>query len=716
MTQRFPHLALRITISVTIGTLLICHGWSAEQRQAPISEQMPPERLVHLALESEMAGNNDQREALLQQAITQSPDHAATRWHLGQVRVGNAWLSPREVQQAAENDERLANYRRLRETASPTVADQVTLARWCRKNKLVDEERVHWMMVCQLQPDHPEALKALGLHSYQGMLLTADQIASLKEQALALNKAIDRWRPLVAQWRRAAESHEPSPPTEVRNKVAETWNLIEMLGLQRALWQYVGVKRDQRQQYHSMCLELTQVLDQNPHPAAAQCLAWLAVVSESENVRDAAVEALKRHPLDHYVPLLLAGLRSPLEAAMQCTVDATGNLITHYSTYQEGPLADRSFTQMVSPVLVNDPAPIPATLAKVDVSAFQPTGSPDLVAWQTERIAEWQRNEEVNRAAWRQNEIVQAAMRQQQNLMRSRQQAMANSAALRSALDAHNRVIEQNNARIIDVLSHTTGENRGEAPRDWWKWWWQDYNDAYAFASGKERSPGDNPLNEPDGYAKKPVVEDADMVTYGVYSPALSSYTPAISPVAPRPTGATSASATSSYSYSSTTVIVGGGGPYSCFARGTKVWTQAGQLPIEQIKIGDRVLAQDVESGELAYKPVLAVTIRKPVPRLKIGLGLETLTTTLSHPFWLAGKGWQLAKELEVGANLHTLSGGQLVETIEREEPDFSGNGISYNLIVADFNTYYVGEQGILVHDNTPRRPTSVLLPGLAKP
>ena len=38
----------------------------------------------------------------------------------------------------------------------------------------------------------------------------------------------------------------------------------------------------------------------------------------------------------------------------------------------------------------------------------------------------------------------------------------------------------------------------------------------------------------------------------------------------------------------------------------------------------------------------------------------------------------------------------------------------AYNLVVADFNTYFVGETGILVHDNTPRLPTRATVPGLA--
>jgi hypothetical protein len=143
------------------------------------------------------------------------------------------------------------------------------------------------------------------------------------------------------------------------------------------------------------------------------------------------------------------------------------------------------------------------------------------------------------------------------------------------------------------------------------------------------------------------------------------------------------------------------------------VWTLTGRTPIEKIKVGDRVLAQDVESGELAYKPVLALTRRDPGLRMKLRLESEIITTTPSHPFWVLGDGWRMSKQLEAGARFHTLSGGVPVDGIDNDESDDANFQYSYNLIVADFNTYFVGEHGILVHDNTPRRPTSALLPGL---
>lgn len=72
-----------------------------------------------------------------------------------------------------------------------------------------------------------------------------------------------------------------------------------------------------------------------------------------------------------------------------------------------------------------------------------------------------------------------------------------------------------------------------------------------------------------------------------------------------------------------------------------------------------------------------------------------------------------MTKQLGVGANLQTLSGGLPVETVEKEEPGYAEASSSHNLIVADFHTYFVGDRGILVHDNTLRQPTSALLPGL---
>ncbi len=42
-----------------------------------------------------------------------------------------------------------------------------------------------------------------------------------------------------------------------------------------------------------------------------------------------------------------------------------------------------------------------------------------------------------------------------------------------------------------------------------------------------------------------------------------------------------------------------------CFPAGTLVWTDKGMVPIEQIKVGDKVLSQPETGGEQCYKSVI---------------------------------------------------------------------------------------------------------------
>lgn len=124
--------------------------------------------------------------------------------------------------------------------------------------------------------------------------------------------------------------------------------------------------------------------------------------------------------------------------------------------------------------------------------------------------------------------------------------------------------------------------------------------------------------------------------------------------------------------------------------------------------LGDLVLAQDVNTGELKYEPVIGRTVRPPSQILKISMGGEEILATKGHPFWVTGIGWRMAKELADGAMLHGVNKSAKIRSIEP-----SGEAEAYNLVVADFNTYFVGEHGLLVHDNTPRRPTQALVPGV---
>ena len=65
-----------------------------------------------------------------------------------------------------------------------------------------------------------------------------------------------------------------------------------------------------------------------------------------------------------------------------------------------------------------------------------------------------------------------------------------------------------------------------------------------------------------------------------------------------------------------------------CLAAGTPVRTDRGLTAIEEVRVGDRVLSQDVETGELAYKPVLQTTVRPPKELWTVRFNDETIVTT----------------------------------------------------------------------------------------
>lgn len=222
-----------------------------------------------------------------------------------------------------------------------------------------------------------------------------------------------------------------------------------------------------------------------------------------------------------------------------------------------------------------------------------------------------------------------------------------------------NLAVEALNSLVIAALTATTGQDLGDNPKAWWEWW-RRHSEYYASED-------------------RPVERYYDTDTECYYHGGHQFTT---NPEFPKK---------------------------SCLAKGTLVWTKTGQRRIETIELGDLVLAQDVESGELAFKPVIARTLRPPSEILRFTVGGESLRMTRGHPLWASGVGWRMAKELSDGAVLHGVTGSPRIEAIQSD-----GEEEAYNLVVADFNTYFVGQSGILVHDNTPHRSSPVVIPGVA--
>jgi hypothetical protein len=592
--------------------------------------EQPPDstaaRLVHEALEAEVSGDTARHAALLQEAVRVAPNYNLARWHSGQIEVADDWISVEDAQQAAAADERLAEYRRLRTEYGDSPTGQLALARWCRKSNLHDEARLHWASVLSVQPNHEEAQRALGVRWYHGRLMTYAQIEHAKGRMKASRKAAKRWAPKITKWQR-----DIADELDVREQALDEIRAVKDIHAIAAL-EEVTLDPDlsnelQTTRSRQFSLAVVEALDVMPDQAAAESLVRHAVFAPLEDVRGAAIDALKNRVLHDYVPLLLSGLSMPIESWCRIATDPDGSVHYQHSLYVDGRQADWA--------------------VEASRSAWQhDLHSRPFFAFRDGRVIPMAAESDASVAA--RKSLVAA---------QSQRRFVAAAKLVEQQVEGFNHNAAAMNQQIVPVLTSTTDQGLGEDPQAWWDWW-RDYNEYY--------ESGDEPVYER---------------TY---------------------------SESNHYVYRPPELVR----QMSCFARGTLVWTKTGRQPIESLEIGDLVLAQNPDTGELYYKPIVGRTVRPPsdILNMKLAAGneQEELHTTLGHPLWVAGVGWRMAKQLGDGAVLHGVVGPVKVAAIEP-----AGQAEAYNLVVAEFNTYFVGESGVLVHDNTPRAPTRATVPGL---
>ncbi|MDB5346980.1 MAG: hypothetical protein JWP89_5357 [Schlesneria sp.] len=223
--------------------------------------------------------------------------------------------------------------------------------------------------------------------------------------------------------------------------------------------------------------------------------------------------------------------------------------------------------------------------------------------------------------------------------------------------DVHQRVDEENefaedyNARAASILSSLCGQEQTSDPRFWWAWW--------------HLYTGTVPVPKKCEVVHKQVPLPFDIVVYLRRC--------------------------------------------SCLVAGTPIQTDRGLIAVETIEVGDRVLSKDVETGELAYKPVLHTTERPAAPVKKLLIEGESIVASNGHHFWVSGKGWVKASELTAGVPVHTVTGTSRLKALESQPEPAS----VYNLVVADFHTYFVGPSLILSHDVLQPALTNTKVPGL---
>ena len=430
----------------------------------------------------------------------------------------------------------------------------------------------------------------LGYQRVDGVWLTPQEIGQGKARAAAAVAALKLWQPKLLAIRSGLQNSNPNRREVARQRLAAIQDAAVVPSLELVLcgdtepMAQVGVKK---------FAEMT-VAD------ASLALARQALFSRWEGVRKAAVEKLKARNRETFIPELLSAMASPTQSRAELYQDPAGRLLYRHAFYQPGQerdelvvldtMYDNNFN--LAPYLssngVSRAAPAPyggrdlqfddGTLALVLPNrTVQPIGPQ--TDWSRAMIANIARYGTLGisppstvTAAVPANKAA-AALVANQDAVQARAQANVQAQApVKAALTAQARemaVARQNlqtaalNAAIAQLLSDVTDVNLPPSPEAWSEWW-AETDEVYV--------PGYKPLET----TYVPIQNTTDITV----------------PVPMRE------------------AIIPGVSHYSCLAAGTPIWTDAGPVAVEKIKVGDQVLSQNPETGELAYKPVMHTTVR----------------------------------------------------------------------------------------------------------
>jgi hypothetical protein len=582
-------------------------GESSSSTPTPIA-RTSADQLIAAAAQAEIAGDNSRSIALLQDIVRKYPENPLAHARLGEIKLDGKWVSLEEAQNRASADPKQAEYRERRTAAGDSPEGQLALARWCRRNNLNDEARLHWASVLSVDPTNTDALRALEMRLRNGRLLTKSEADAIKETT-GDARTKEQWSARVSKWQLALAGKNKMSPEEAIAEIQAIKTPDAIPAIESATLR-TNLPRQEEEQRHKISVAFMAALEKMPSQAATESLLRHALSSPYSEVRGAAIGELRRRPIHDYAPLLLDSLTMPLESTYTVGTARDGSVHYRHNLYRSGPVADYAM--------------------EITNNAYQH------VLIQRADADDPAQNIRRGRAIGRVASRVKGGFNAQAH-------------SLQNEVQRENMATNERNGRVTSVLAAVTGQDLGANPRDWWGWW-QNYNEYYV------------PEN-------RPVYEQKLVNNQNNYIPDPQMM--------------------------------------SCFAKGTPVWTKTGLRPIDSLEIGDLVLSQDVNTGNLKYQPVVGRTIRPPCPILKITLDGEKIRTTKGHPFWVAGIGWRMAKELDDGARISASKGSVGIARIEAD-----GQEEAYNLVIADYSTYFVGEHGLLVHDNSPRKPTRAVLPG----
>ncbi len=153
--------------------------------------------------------------------------------------------------------------------------------------------------------------------------------------------------------------------------------------------------------------------------------------------------------------------------------------------------------------------------------------------------------------------------------------------------------------------------------------------------------------------------------------------------------------------------------PAICFPAGTLVHTATGLRPIEDLSVGDRVWAWRSETRTAEPQEITAVVRGFTTTWVDIELaGMPAVRSTPAHHYWVESESaWIAASDLEVGMSLQ-LRDGRLLEVLCTSTEHADDPSPTFNLSVDELSNFFVGRDGVLVHNMKQSRYARLNRPG----
>lgn len=597
---------IRIGILVLSFFLIPVPGF-ADKKSEDSTEQIC-EALVDSELQVDRAG----RDNYLAEAIKRNPQDARLRWHSGAIRIDRKWTDVQKIIPSTRQSERWQAYVDRRDQTPDTVAGQLALANWCRRQQLPQQERAHLQRVIEFEPDHREARTRLGFVERGSRWIEARSFWQGENDAMRMEQAVQRWNKKIRGIAKGLRDSNPRREEAANARLVEITDPDAIYAIERIMGYGNTVQAR---------LAIDKI-SEFPQREASLALARLAILSDSPLNRQLAAHAMRYRRQDDYVPALINELSKPIESRF-VAMEVNGRVEYRHTFAREQ--RDQTDIDIRDLSLQPEAGNLRGNLAS--------NGRAVIISRPTNQVDAESRLRAIATVS------QTMADREQEKEIRNSQ-------------------IRELNLRITTALAMATEQELNPDPSYWWNWWDQA-NDVYQSGSKPERTYY---VSSSETYQTPSILDS-----------------PARSPSA----------------------------RHECFVAGTPVLTWMGPIAIDKIQRGDLVVSQDPETGELAIRPVLATSIRPSDEILRIAMANGEIVSSPGHPYWISGAGWKLAKNIRHGDVIHGLRGGLRVESIEPGDAQ-----VTYNLVVDQFHTYFVGEAKLLVHDNTEVRATNRKLPG----